>query len=597
MSELSNAETIHENSNSTLSSTIKTEMNSDIKPDVHDLHSSKKLSAVEVELQMLGPIWYEVICEANKGASDEQIKTLLDLKLDQAKQMIPARWKAEKKFKDNCVMIQQIHTNINNVLKNLQTKELNDPSVKIEDHQAKRLMKDWETIRHPAFEANFQEATRMWYKPHGDPLTAEFSTIMNQFAHLMARFEYETSIRPALNGSTSKRTSTESVIKPPDPKKMIKMDKFQVRGRIQPFEGDLGDPEVVDKFLKWKKDWECLVREMETMPGFCKIVLFQKLKSTLSGRALKMLYRYSTHRKSSYDDAMKDLRDKFENPLNIAAHHIKRGLTKRKTNLEQLDAAQDALNALQNLKHIFQREKVDMFDFALTCTFARSMAPLLESRWYHFRIQEMHDYNQKRESALKSGDHLPEWNFGMVDNYEQFDAWLRLQEALMKQSGVETNSDQRSTDLSCFLCGPHHQTHHLTRCPKGLDMSLPDWKRACRRHLHCYKCGRPSDLDHRCEVKCRICTGRRTKVNHHMLMCPLSKFRTSPVDDEDEEDNKRASEASPKLDNVQVPPNETRYRARRQESVHSSDGKYSDHRMRDRSPLRFNSSSDSRYRN
>ncbi|XP_059085893.1 uncharacterized protein LOC131882680 isoform X2 [Tigriopus californicus] len=597
--------------------TIKTEMTEqvflDIKPDMRTLQPSPKLSAVEVELQMLGPIWYEAISDVNQGASDAQIKTLLDLKLEQAKGMIPVRWKAEKKFKDDCLMIEQISSNLDSVLKNLQAKDLNDPSVKIEDHQAKRLITDWETTRYPAFEANFQEATRTWYKPDRDPLTTSFSAVMNNFANLMARFEYETSIRPVLNGSSHRQLNDPSDSQIAMAKDMVTMEDFQVRDKITRFEGDLSDSEVMAKFAKWRKDWECLVKEMEGLPGFSKIALFRKLKKAVSNRALRTIYRFSSQRQDSYDNAMKELNNRFENPMNIAAYHIKRGLTKRPSNLVQLEAAQEALNALQGVKEVFQTQKVDMFYFALTCAFTKSMAPHLESKWDQFKVQEMHDYNSKRDSALKAGENLPEWHFGMVDNYEQFNAWLRLQGAQLKQPKIEPTGDKSGdhhrpakeplTDMSCFLCGPDSNTHHLTRCPRGLAMSMQEWKRACRRLSYCHKCGRPSSRDHhRCDIKCRICMGRRSEVNHHVLMCPLSNFRTSPLYDEDnvstrisrqEISYRNRSEATPGS------PDQTRSRSSyRRDSVHSSDGEHTSYyRSRQRSPLRSSSSSGSRYHN
>eukprot|EP00094_Tigriopus_californicus_P012331 TCALIF_11920-PA protein Name:"Protein of unknown function" AED:0.27 eAED:0.27 QI:0/0/0/0.75/0.66/0.75/4/0/348 len=204
-----------------------------------------------------------------------------------------------------------------------------------------------------------------------------------------------------------------------------------------------------------------------------------------------LVYRYPTKREDSYDKAMQELKNKFENPLNIAAHLIKRGLTPRRTKADQLESVKASLNALQRVKNIFETENVDMYTFALTCTFTRSMTPSMEESWDKFRIQEMHHYHEKRDLGVKAGEFLPEWKFGLVDNYEKFNAWLEKQEAQLKKDDIERRSDQLSSlcrestnqeeietpkvDFFCFLCGPKNSNHHLTRCPVGLDMSLKDW--------------------------------------------------------------------------------------------------------------------------
>ncbi|XP_059084680.1 uncharacterized protein LOC131881749 [Tigriopus californicus] len=585
---------------------------------VHDetvhIQPPRKPTAIEIELDMTKPMWRETLGEENQGANEDQLKTLLDLKLEQARQMIPVRWKAEKKFKDDCQMIDQIQANFEQVLNSLQAKESTDPSARIEEHQAKRLIKDWETCRLPQLEANFKDATRVWYKPHRDPLTTTYSTIMNRFANLMARFEYETSIRPALNGSTVDHstqdwmTKTISVTHPEQPK----MEQFRVQDKIKPFEGDLGDPEVMAKFSQWKCDWAALVKEMESLPGFNKISLFEKLKKALSERAFRLVYRYPTKREDSYDKAMQELKNKFENPLNIAAHLIKRGLTPRRTKADQLESVKASLNALQRVKNIFETENVDMYTFALTCTFTRSMTPSMEESWDKFRIQEMHHYHEKRDLGVKAGEFLPEWKFGLVDNYEKFNAWLEKQEAQLKKDDIERRSDQLSSlcrestnqeeietpkvDFFCFLCGPKNSNHHLTRCPVGLDMSLKDWVRVCRNVSYCYKCARPLEGNHhQCHMTCRICMGRSKEVDHHVLMCPLNLYRTSPlVQDHDNHrrdrvgsrpDPRKTSTRSSSRASRESPVDKRSRSARRGTFENSTSEEDSHSRTRARSPL------------
>ncbi|TRY79569.1 hypothetical protein TCAL_14815 [Tigriopus californicus] len=397
-------------------------------------------SALEVELQMLEPIWFEAVCRENKGATVEQIQILVDIKLQQVRQLIPARWMAEKTFKSHCQMLEQIHDSLAQVLTTLQSNEIVYSSARIEEYQAQRAIQDWSTSRQPDFEASYQEASRAWYKPGNDPLTTPFTCIRDKFGSLIARYEYERSIRPALGGGDvgSGGSPNNSEPTPSCPTSCpVTMKQFNVSTRIDRFEGDLKDPNVMAIFTRWKSQWEALVEEMKTLPGFDTVLLFDKLQQVLSPLALKSVFHHPPASPHSYEAAMKDLCNKFEDPMAVR------------------------------------------------------------------------DYRLKCEAAKNSGDPLPEWKCGMVENYDQFKAWLRLQSAQLKQSTsrkrpsspsmTETQPPmkKRLNESSCFICDPVSPSHRD---------------------------------GHQCDVKCRQCLGKRDKIDHHIVMCPLNKSRSAPLE-------------------------------------------------------------------
>ncbi|XP_059085241.1 uncharacterized protein LOC131882192 [Tigriopus californicus] len=503
-------------------------------------------SAVEVELQMLEPVWFEALCWENKMANDEQIETLLDLKLQQARQLIPVRWMAEKAFKANCQMLEQIYDSLDQVLITLQTKEIDDPSVRIEEYQAQRAIQDWSKTRQPVFEANYQEASRVWYKPEVDPLTTLFTSIRNKFGNLIARYEYECSIRPPLGGSAQSDSCAQ--LGP------MSMEQFNVTDRIEVFDGDLKDPKIMAKFTHWKSRWEALVAEMKALPDFNTVLLFDKLKHVLSRQAFKVVHHHPPTCADSYKAAMRDLSNKFENPMTTATFFMMRGLTQRTWSAKQFEYAKESFNELRHIKDIFEKEKVDIYNFALTCTFLKAMSKEMVAKWDQYKIQVKTDYQLKRATAKKNGDTVPEeWKSGMVENYEQFNAWLRLQSAQLKQAQtarvkgplrkpiatpltkpLHVQSKTPSKE-QCFLCGPkgsNGPAHYMSRCRRALSMPLKQWKKVCRLRFICYKCTNPEESDHQCDVQCRLCFGKREEINHHIVMCPLNKFRTAALDKE-----------------------------------------------------------------
>ncbi|XP_059084693.1 uncharacterized protein LOC131881760 [Tigriopus californicus] len=510
---------------------VKSELTDDHEP-TRAISSARKSSAIEVELELLRPMWSAAMRLENHEASEDQLQTLIAEKLVEVGKLIPLRAKSEKKFKDDCLMMCQIHENLTQILKTLQVKDQNDPSVRIEDYQAQLLIKDWETVRLPIFETDYQEASRFWFKPHADPLLHDFSSIMNKFAHLMAQFEYERSIRPAIRdqsaqdkvgGQGSKKdvqTRLETVLVTP---KLIK-----------PFLGDVTDPEVLTKFTKWKRSWLNLAQEIESLPGSNSTILLKKLKACLSGPALEMIQKYPSDAKTSYQLALQDLFDKYEDPSRIATLCVQKGTDPSPSDTEHVEAIRQSMSVLHNIRNVLESEKVDMFNFSVITSFINAMSPEMQAEWNKYKKEKQQAYERIRETAHEMDKALPKWIAGMVENYDHFNAWLSIQreeEKKKKRQGDHLPSSSESK-LYCFVCGPRSFDHQLARCPVALQMSFNQWQDVCLQNSMCFKCTRFLEHGHKCSTKCRLCYGKRREVEHHILMCPYSKYRTGPLDEE-----------------------------------------------------------------
>ncbi|TRY79640.1 hypothetical protein TCAL_12074 [Tigriopus californicus] len=497
----------------------------------------RKSSAIEVELELLEPMWSGAIREENPEASEEQLQTLIDVKLDDVGNLIPLRNQAEKKFKDDCQMMDRIHENLTQILEQLRAKAVNDLTVRIEDYQARLLIKDWESSRLPIFETHYQEATRAWYKPCEDPLVHDFSSIMNNFAKLIAQFEYERSIRPSIQSVHKPDHTDPQSSHTSGPSAHVANTCTQMT--FEPFRGDLTDPETLVKFAKWKRSWFQWVQELESKPNFNPNVLFKRLKESVTGPALALISKHPANVMKSYQRALDELIDLYEDPIQVAGYCIRNGTMSAGSPTEHVKAIKESMSALHNMRKVYESEKIDMYNFALIASFVSAMPLDLQAQWSSFKAKKKQEYGLMRESALHVGNSLPPWNAGMVENYETFNVWLNLQTQSSRtgrtRTGMSSTSaiyqESRSKNTNCFICGPESKDHHLTRCSQGLAMSLRTWRETCRRSSVCSKCVQPLKSGHKCNVKCRLCCGRRKEVDHHILMCPMSQFRTGPLED------------------------------------------------------------------
>jgi hypothetical protein len=129
---------------------------------------------------------------------------------------------------------------------------------------------------------------------------------------------------------------------------------------------------------------------------------------------------------------------KSEDPITLAGSYVSSGTAPRDSPAEHADAIRQAFNALTDLRDIFDREGVDLYDFAFMRTFITSMSPGPRAQWNAYKMQKKLEYNLDCEKATKSGDSLPGWKAGMVECREQFDAWLSLQSVRYRQPSMNS---------------------------------------------------------------------------------------------------------------------------------------------------------------
>lgn len=322
--------------------------------------------------------------------------------------------------------------------------------------------------------------------------------------------------------------------------------QFNVAKLITKFNGDLREQGVLQKFSNWKSAWMNLVQEMKTFRGFNYVILFQKLKNCLDGPALELVSKYSCESVNSYEAAMKDLLFKFEDPIELAGSYLTDALAPRESLAEQCEAMRHAFNALHNMEDVFEREGVKMYDFAIIQNLTSALSSEGQGKWKSYKARKRQEYRLKADEAAKSGEPMPIWKEGMVQNYEQFNAWLQIQAVRMDQSSSVVNPPQADTAMTAanFSVLGHHRRekpissqcpigdgkHSINHCPKGLAMTQTDWFHACRRAGICAKCSKPFASGHQCQGACSLCRGKGgDRVAHFIVMCPLNKYRTAPL--------------------------------------------------------------------
>ncbi|XP_059085895.1 uncharacterized protein LOC131882681 isoform X2 [Tigriopus californicus] len=390
-------------------------------PPPSSLPPPRKPSAIEVELELLRPLWHEEFLQRNPGASPDQIKILVDLKLEELSQLIPRRGVFEKKFRDNCQMMREIKEYLEHILAKLQGKAISDSSARIEDHHSQFLIKDWESVRLPALEHDFQQASQSWFKPTTDPLFKTFSSIKSNFTNLIAQFEYERSMRPVIRGVIPLKAVNKSVTLEESPQTY----SSPTATNIPPFNGDMSDPNVLEKFAKWKKAWLKLVHELEKSSKSNSIVLFQELTNCLTGKALELISHYPRRDKISYVMALKDLTDQYQKhspkkqsePPNGVGAQVKPRCTRQ-------ELIKRALMALKNLRNFVRRNNVDMHNCAFIAAFVRAMPSELNHEWTNYKVEKQKEYEDLRHACHLSGEKLPPWESGMVENYASVKQWL-----------------------------------------------------------------------------------------------------------------------------------------------------------------------------
>ncbi|XP_059094432.1 uncharacterized protein LOC131889364 [Tigriopus californicus] len=101
--------------------------------------ATKQISAITAELEIVRDSWYEVIKSEHPVAQEPQLKALLALKLQEVGESIPHRRAAEKRFKEENGFLTRTLDNLDTIMGILESKEMEDPSARIEFFQAQEM--------------------------------------------------------------------------------------------------------------------------------------------------------------------------------------------------------------------------------------------------------------------------------------------------------------------------------------------------------------------------------------------------------------------------------------------------------------------------
>lgn len=547
------------------------------------LQSTDDLSEEDAQLVAMEVADLKELFEDSLKAQDPEItQARLDVrvasKLTQAKKKIPLRWKAEEDFAAECQKAEELFDNISDITKALQAKDKDDKTAEIEIRNLRQNFEEWNDSIQPAFEQARDLASKSWYKPGKDPAVTRYSRLFQYFSNLSSELQYEISSRPILESLKEKveqGTPTTFTLRH-EPRNIIHFDVAKFIGAK--FSGDQDDSDVLFKFNNWKSSWENLVKEMKTMPGFNEVSLFQKLKDCVDGHALQLVSKYSAGSNNSYETAIQELYQRFEDPIGLAGCYMARATNRDQEDYEKADSMLQSYNALHGMRDVFDKEGVNMYDFAIINAYVSSMSPAMLAEWNGYKVKRKEEYRQK---ALTDSSLAP-WQAGMVENYAVFTTWLKLFHAKKPQStmssdsstsfstganfAISSSSKMVGTGKDCFVCGNDNPDNHpLSRCPNGLKMTQSAWIQVCKKAKRCFKCVAPYSDGHKekCHIVCKFCHGKEYNTDHFILMCPRNKFRTLPLQqkkssgtqkrkfEEDKgKDNKNMEKLMAKLDQV-----------------------------------------------
>jgi hypothetical protein len=277
------------------------------------------------------------------------------------------------------------------------------------------------------------------------------------------------------------------------------------------------------------------------MPGYNEIIIFQKLKDCLEEPALSMVSSYSAVSVNSYEAAINDLFEVYEDPIRLAGNYINRATQGSHDKFSMAEAILQAFNALHGMKDVFEQENVDMFDFSLMHVFCNAMPQDMRADWNGFKVKKKEEHKLMVETSPEKVEH---WKSGMAENYKTFSAWLTLFKAKKPNNGGSTsldnegltstaanfaiNGSSKPGQFKCFICKKNN--HHVTKCSKALNMTFQEWRQICCNESTCYKCTKPFTQGHQktCVVSCNYCRGKSYNNDHCSVMCPMNSGRTFP---------------------------------------------------------------------
>lgn len=503
--------------------------------NVMDLLNDTELEvAVKAEVELLRPQWAKSLREEQPMITEMHLDALLSVKLNEAKVSIPKRWKAEKKWKVESDQTKQLVARLKKILEALQKKDRTDLSAEIQGRQLRQVISVWQEQKKKPLELAFQALAISWSKPFEDPLSDALSSLVEELDELVATAEFEISSRGLFKEATQKDSSSDNqtVTVKHEPSNVMHFDAAR---HVTKFGGAEDDEDVLFKFAEFKTSWDNVAAEMSTMRGCTPIVMFQKLKNCLEEPALGLVSKYSAGSANSYEAAMKDLVDKYEDPIGLASTYLKRAINGNQEPQKMADSMLQAYNALNNMKDQFEKDSVDMYDFALIQAFTSAMTPNMLGDWTGYKVQ-------KKQSFFSSNTDGPkEWKRGMVENHKDFTTWLtyfiakqpsnagRVEEPVHPVSTASNFAVAKvQSGVRCFLCKELNPDNHPTaRCPRGQNMDLRAFKAACRVARKCYRCAKDFETGHSCQAVCTVCHGKEDEAlgPHHALMCPSNRFR------------------------------------------------------------------------
>ena len=519
--------------------------------DTDELIVTSGERAVEAELQIVKALLEsEAKDHPERAPNEEHAKLLIEAQLEDAKSKIPYRWKAEEIAKREISKANQIKQRLSKALEVFLEHNVSTAQKEIKLRLAVNLVEDWNKRSRQRFEDILEDAYCQWYKPGDDPLQIEATKISTELDemeatvgyHLSENPELEKKIRPPTDGNTTS-ANLQNITIHQAPKNIVHFDAAKLIG--YKFNGDTSDPEVYLKFNVWKAAWIGLVGEMRSLPGFDNVKLFQKLKDCLSDNALLLASKYTADSDNSYDCAIKDLMQRYQNPVRLAASYMKKMTTPGLSLYERAEQIKNANEAIHGMHDVFNREGVKMADFAIILSSINAMEPEMAADWNAFVVKQKEDFEAKRETLRQEGQDEPEWKEGVIYNYATFLSWLRMFMAKHPESSkaestssaanfaVSATSSKQGSKGNCFICrGDNHNGHDVSYCPKALAMSLKTWRQVCKGNGLCYQCTKTFEPGHQksCKARCPICQRKTYNSKHHSVVCPMNKFRTAPLE-------------------------------------------------------------------
>lgn len=514
-------------------------MSDDDGPDV-----SPERALLHAEVELLRQKLAKKIAEDRKELTPTHVDALVNVKLARAKSMLPTRWETEAKFHRVLKSAKSLEKDFEEVLAVLKSKIGKDPSAEIEARKARFFAKRWVEEASPDLNDAFSEANNWWYnEDEDDPLQESYSKVTAKIDHAVANLEYLIQSNEELKRAFAPSTANESgqaantmVVQPPQHHLLM----FDVKRHVDRYAGDHNDPAYLNQFCHWKSQWEAAYNVMKSMGGANETILFQKLKDTLVGTALSIANVYDGGGKDSLKRALQDLEEEYEDRIALAATYLTKATENKPDMASAAQSIYTAFNALENMRDIFEKQNVDVFHFSMINAFYNAMPAEMKADWDGFTMQDKVAYKARQKEARDNGkEELPVWTQGRVMNYDTFITWLKVFKARQPKSASESTSMEIAPTAAnfaiqhgnpspnlCFLCPG--QAHHVTKCPKGVQMSFEEWKAACIQAKKCFKCGKDFVGNHlrACKVTCRFCKGLDERTDHHVLMCDRNDNRS-----------------------------------------------------------------------